>query len=273
MMILMRSLLLLLAAMAALDGTEIRWMISKSAIGHLNRVDPSGKLGLRFFMSPGNFIMNGDKGSSDFPKGWKATPTATFRSYGEIKAVLEGGKLPADVKAIIYDNESWQFTPKEEQLDLDRFERLAAEEIHRHGRLFIATPAGDLVPVLSPKFERGKRNDEYLRLGIARLAARYADVYEIQAQYSLDDPPSYIRFVKAAAAQAHEVNPKVQVFAGLSTNPSGKNVTGDQLYQAVEATRGDVDGYWLNIPAGGPSCPKCGEAQPQVAVELLKKLQ
>jgi len=269
----MRYLLLLIAVIATLDGAEIRWMISKSAIGHLNRVDPSGKLGLRFFMSPGNFIMNGGKGASDFPEGWKATPTATFPSYAALKAALEGEKLPAQVKAIIYDNESWKFTPQEEQLDLDRFERLAAEAIHQHGRLLIATPAADLVPVLNPKIERGKRYDEYLRLGIAHWAARYADVYEIQAQGSLDNPPLYIRFVKAAAAQAREANPKVQVFAGLSTNPSGKKVTADQLYQAVQATRGDVAGYWLNIPAGGPSCPKGGEPQPQVAVELLKKLQ
>ena len=32
----------------------------------------------------------------------------------------------------------------------------------------------------------------------------------------------------------------------------------------------DVAGYWLNIPRGGAACPKCGEPQPQVAVELLK---
>ena len=69
---------------------------------------------------------------------------------------------------------------------------------------------------------------------------------------------------EAAAAQAREANPRVRIFAGLSTNPSGKPVTGKQLYGAVQATRDDVEGYWLNIPGGGAYCPKCGQPQPQV---------
>jgi hypothetical protein len=235
-------------------------------------VDPSGKLGLGFFASPGNFVMNGVKGAAGFPVGWRAAPTATFPSFAALKSALEDGRVPAEVKAIIYDNESWSFTPKEEQLDLERFEKLAAEAIHRSGRQFIATPAADLVPVLNPKVERGQRYDEYLRLGIASAAARFADIYEVQAQGSLDNPALYTRFVKTAAAQARAVNPQVLVFAGLSTNPSGKKVTAQQLHQAVESTRGDVDGYWLNIPGGGPHCPKCGEPQPHVAVELLRLL-
>jgi len=82
-----------------------------------------------------------------------------------------------------------------------------------------------------------------------------------------------VRFVKEAAEQARSVNPKVIVFAGLSTNPNGRHVTPKDLYDAVLATRNDVAGYWLNIPGGGAACPKCGEPQPQVAVELLKMLR
>jgi hypothetical protein len=269
----MRTILILLTmSVSAASSAEIRWMISFSAIGHLNRADPSGRLGQRFFDSPGNFVMNGAKGAAGFPDGWRAVPTATFPSYAALKAALEDGRVPAEVKAIIYDNESWSFTPKEEQLDIERFEKLTAELVHHYGRQFIATPAADLVPVLNPAVERGKRYDEYLRLGIARAAAHFADIYEIQAQGSLDNPALYTRFVKAAAAQARAVNPKVLVFAGLSTNPSGKKVAAQQLYEVVEATRGDVDGYWLNIPGGGPHCPKCGEPQPQIAVELLRLL-
>jgi hypothetical protein len=216
--------------------------------------------------------MNGKNGSKGFPEGWRCTPTATFTSYPAVKQALEEGQVPADVKAIIYDNESWKFTPAEEQHDLDRFEKLVADVIHRFGRTFIATPAADLVPVLSPSVQKGGRYDEYLRLGIAKSAARFADVYEIQAQGSEDNLELYTRFVKGAAAQARAANPKVLVFAGLSTNPSGKKVTAQHLYDAVQATRAFVDGYWLNIPAGGAYCPRCGEAQPQVAVELLRLL-
>jgi hypothetical protein len=269
----MRKMLILsIVAISCAAGADIRWMISMSAVGHLKRVDSSGQLAESFFKSPGNFIMNGVKGAAGFPDGWLAVPTATFPSYAALKIALEENKVPAETKAIIYDNESWSFTPKEEQLDLARYEKLSAETAHQHGLQLIATPAADLVPVLNPQVERGKRYDEYLRLGIATKAARFSDVYEIQAQGSLDNPDLYIRFVKSAAAQARAANPKVAVIAGLSTNPSGKKVTADQLFHAVEATRGDVDGYWLNIPGGGAYCPKCGEPQPQVAVELLNKL-
>jgi hypothetical protein len=268
----MRVLLFFAACFACADAADLRWMISLSATRHLDRVDPSGAVSRRFFENPGNFLINGRNGSKGFPDGWRSSPTATFTSYAALRQALENGQVPAEVKAIIYDNESWEFTPSEEQHDLDRFEKLAAEIIHRHGRLFIATPAADLVPVLSPSVQKGGRYDEYLRLGIAQSAARYADVYEIQAQGSEDNLTLYTRFVKAAAAQARAANPKVLVFAGLSTNPSGKKVTSRQLYDAVQATRAAVDGYWLNVPGGGAYCPKCGEPQPQIAIELLRML-
>ncbi|MVU77410.1 hypothetical protein GPX89_09135 [Nocardia sp. ET3-3] len=62
------------------------------------------------------------------------------------------------------------------------------------------------------------------------------------------------------------------VLAGLSTNPSGQTVTADQVHAALDATRSFVDGYWLNIPQAGTACPRCGTAQPQVAVTLLRQL-
>jgi hypothetical protein len=265
--------LLFAAALATAPAAELRWMISMSAIRHLNVADPSGATARPFFNSPGNFVLNGLKGAAGFPENWRSAPAATFPSYAAMRKALEGGQVPEAVKAIVYDNESWTFTPAQEQQDLERFEKLAAELIHRYGRTFIATPAADLVPVLNPQVERGKRYDEYLRLGIARRAAQWADVYEVQAQGSEDNLPLYTRFVSGASAQARGANPQVLIFAGLSTNPSGKRVTAAQLYEAIEATRKDVDGYWLNIPGGGPYCPRCGEPQPQVAVELLKMLE
>ena len=260
------------ASLAVAWGAEPHWMISISAVRHLREADSTGRLDRRFFADPASFVMNGSKGAAGFPQGWRAMPTATYPSYAALANALAADQVPAEVKAIIYDNESWTFTPAEEQHDLARFGKLTADAIHQSGRIFIAAPAADLVPVLNPKVERGKRYDEYLRLGIASMAARWADVYEIQAQGSEDNLELYTRFVKAAAAEARRANPKVRVFAGLSTNPSGKHVTAKQLHAAVEATREAVEGYWLNIPGGGPHCPKCGEPQPQVAVELLRML-
>lgn len=259
---------LALAGATAIGAAEPRWMISTSAIRHLNE---AGGSGAHFFAGRGNFIMNGMKGAEGFPESYSAMPAATFPSYAALKSALESGRLPKEVKAVLYDNEAWEFTPPEEQHEIARFEKLAADAIHRRGLIFIAAPAVDLTRVLSPQVNSG-RYDEYLRLGIASAAARYADVYEIQAQGSLGNLPLYTRFVNEAARQARAANPKITVFAGLSTNPSGKRVTPKDLYDAVGATRDNVTGYWLNIPGGGAYCPKCGEPQPQVAIELLKML-
>ncbi|HKE21461.1 MAG TPA: hypothetical protein VKB88_03665 [Bryobacteraceae bacterium] len=109
-------------------------------------------------------------------------------------------------------------------------------------------------------------------LGIARDAARYADVYGIQAQGSLGNLELYTRLVKGAAAQAREANPPVTVFAGLSTNPGGKKVTPQDLYDAVWANAGRGGG--ILVAYSGRRCvsSKCGEPEPAVAVELLKML-
>jgi hypothetical protein len=243
-------------------------MIASSGLTHYQN---SGGDIAPFYNSPGNFIMSGMKGVEGFPAGYRALPTAGFRSYADLKRALDSGKLSKEVKAVLWDPESWEFTPAEEQHDIAKYAGLAAEAVHSHGLIFIATPATDLTKTLSPDVKTD-RYDEFLRLGIATAAARYADVYEVQAQGSLGNLELYTHFVKGAAAQARAANPKVIVFAGLSTNPSGKHVTPKDLYDAVTATRGDVAGYWLNIPGGGPACPKCGEPQPQVAVELLKML-
>lgn len=264
-----RGFLLAVACCSVMAAADLRWMIASSGLAHF--ADAGGDAAY-FYDSPGNFVMSGTKGAEGFPSGYRALPTAGFRSYDDLKRALESGKLPKETKAVLWDPEAWQFTPPEEQHDIAKYAQLAAEAVHGRGLLFIATPATDLERALSPGVKTN-RYDEFLRLGIAGAAARYADIYEVQAQGSLGNLALYTRFVKGAVAQARAANPKVIVFAGLSTNPSGKHVTPKDLYDAVMATRNDVAGYWLNIPGGGPACPKCGEPQPQVAVELIRMLR
>jgi hypothetical protein len=189
------SAVITLATIAAAE--EPRWIIALSAI---RRLQAAGEPAGRFFAGSANFILNSSKGADGFPRDYRAMPAATFPSYAALRDALDGGRLPPEVKAVVYDNEAWQFTPPEEQHDIPRFEKLAAEVIHRRGLLFIAAPAVDLTRVLGRGVSPG-RYDEYLRLGIARDAAYYADVYEIQAQGSLGNLELYARFVKAAASK------------------------------------------------------------------------
>jgi hypothetical protein len=117
-------------------------------------------------------------------------------------------------------------------------------------------------------------DDRYLALGIPRLAAAHADVFEIQSQGLQSDPSKFVSFVSAAATQARAANPTVKVVAGLSTNPANGNIPSSfALCQLVAATRSVVEGYWLNVPKQGAYCPTCGaDPHADVALNLLRQL-
>ena len=59
------------------------------------------------------------------------------------------------------------------------------------------------------------------------------------------------------------------MLAGLSTNPPGPAVSGQQLASAVQASSAAVSGYWLNIPGQGPRCPACNAPRPDLARQML----
>jgi hypothetical protein len=178
--------------------------------------------------------------------------------------------VPAGADALVYDDEDWPMTPREQQLDPAKFEAVNHAFAQAHHLTYIATPATDLVNVLDPNGS-GTVQDRFLKLGIIGDAARNADVVDIQAQ-GLEGSPRFADFVTRAAAQARAANPKVIVLAGVSTNPSGRAVSAQTLATDANAVRGVVDGYWLNVPETGESCPRCGTPQPQAAYPWLKSL-
>jgi hypothetical protein len=199
-----------------------------------------------------------------------AVRTVSFTSYAALRTALSAGALPPGTRAVLYDNEHWPLTPADEQQNPAKYEALAASLVHAHHLLFISTPAVTLTDVLAPKATN--RYAAYLKLGLATSAARYADAVDIQAQGAETNLTAYVAFIRAAAAQARAANRHVLVFAGVSTNPDGQQVTSAQFAAAVDAVRRYVNGFWLNIPGGGAACPRCGAPQPQVALPLLRSL-
>jgi hypothetical protein len=208
----------------------------------------------------------------DVPPGWNAIPLRSFKSFGDIRNALATNALSSDAKGVMYDYESWRFTPTEEQQNPVGYVKQAADLVHARGLLFFTAPAVDLVPVLAPDSDRKRQDETYLRLGLAADAARYADVVDIQAQRFEPDTQRYAKFVRAAAAQARQANPKVLVLAGVSTQPGGQHVTADDILRAIEATRDVVDGYWFNIPEPSEYSPKVTEFRPDMAIDVLRQL-
>jgi hypothetical protein len=54
---------------------------------------------------------------------------------------------------------------------------------------------------------------------------------------------------------------------GLSTSPSGRLGTADQLWHAYQDTSRFVNGYWLNVPHN-----VSGNSRPSVALQFLQNV-
>jgi hypothetical protein len=200
--------------------------------------------------------------------GVDATPVVTYPSVSELRSALEGNSLPAGTEAVLYDPEAWSYTPSAEQHDPVQAATQAAALAHAHGLKIIVAPALNLTTVLRPG-SSAPRWQTFLDLKLTGPMAKIADVVELQAQSLEREPTTYKTFVQVAAAQARAANPNVTVLAGLSTNPPGAAVNSQQLTNAIEASRADVDGYWLNIPGQGPRCPTCNAPRPDLGVAVL----
>ncbi len=198
-----------------------------------------------------------------------AQPVVTFASVSELDQAVSGGQLPPGTGAVLYDPEAWAFTPRAEQLNPAAAAHQAMDTAHAHGLALIAAPALNLTTV-RPDPAGGPRWRQFLSLGLAGALAKVSDVVELQAQSLERSTSTYATFVRDAAAQARAANPRVAILAGLSTNPPGAAVTSQQLAAAIHATRGIVNGYWLNIPGRGPRCPTCNSPRPDVGRAALR---
>jgi hypothetical protein len=254
---------------AMVSASKITWMINSAALTRLQTTETgwSQADSKQLFDNANTYVIG------TMPTGWHSISTRSFASYAALQAAFVAGSIPSSVQAIVYDNEVWRFTPAKEQRNFALYVQKAASLVHSHHMQLIATPATDLASVLDPGGQ-GSIYSRFLSLNIIKAAAQFADIVEIQAQGSEANLSTYTSFVQAAAAQAKAANPHAVVLAGLSTNPNGQKITGQQLYAAFQATSSSVSGYWLNIPGNqGGYCPRCGTPQPQVAIDFLRMLR
>jgi hypothetical protein len=247
------------------EPSGIRWLFHGAGAAAI-AADPETS---RLLDGTRPFVMTG-RAVPSIPKSWNAVPFASFTSFEALRDAAKGDSLDSQVRGIMYDYERWHFTPQDEQRNPAEYLKRAADLVHARGLLFITAPAVNIVMVMAPD-SPDRQYDTYLRLGVAADAARYADVFDIQAQGSERNTEYYANFVQRAAAQARQANPHVVVLAGLSTQPSGQNVTADNILRAITATRQYVDGYWLNIPEPSDYCPRCTTFRPDIAIEVLRR--
>jgi hypothetical protein len=249
-------------APASTAGSRVTWMLTRSALAQM--LDEPSVRPLLERTHVDELLQPGQRPLT----GVSAEPVVTFSSVADLRAALAESALPPGTRAVLYDPEVWSYTPPAEQRNPVAAAAQAAGLAHAHGLKIIIAPALNLTAVLAPG-SPAPRWRQFLDLGLTRSLARVADAVEVQAQSLERDPAAYAAFVREAAAQARAAHPGVSVLAGLSTNPPGAAVNSRQLTAAIQASRADVDGYWLNIPGPGPRCPTCNAAQPDIGAEVL----
>jgi hypothetical protein len=242
------------------------WLLTRSALAQL-LADPVVRDELRRsriyeILRPGQRAL----------AGIGAEPVVTFASATALEDAISRGQLAAGTYGVLYDPEAWSFTPVSEQRDPVRAVIQAAAVAHGHALRFLVAPALNLTTVLNPG-DRKPRWRQFLALNLAGNLARYADFIELQAQSLERDTAAYTSFVRSATSQAVAANPRISVLAGLSTNPPGAPVDSQHLTAAIHATRPAVVGYWLNIPGQGARCPTCNPSRPDIAIQVLRRLQ
>jgi hypothetical protein len=246
---------------------RLRWIIAASALARLRATPHPPGLVRRAFDHRRTWVIVGPHPPA-FLGTWRCRRLLSFRRYAAMRQHL--GR-PSGIWGVLYDPEAWRFTPPAERRNVPDYARRAAQLAHSRGLKLVVTPATDLAHVLLPR--PGNIYRAFVRLELARRIAPAADVYEIQSQGAETRPRLFVGYVAQEAAQVRAANPRAALLAGLSTNPHGLRVTAPQIFHEVLATRHLVQGYWLNVPSGGPSCPTCARARPKVAIQLLELLR
>lgn len=182
--------------------------------------------------------------------GLPAIATLDFKSVTQMQAAFAAGQVNSWDHAVVYDPEHWSATPLSEQQNvvaaMGQAEQLAAQQ---HLAL-IATPATDLMEVLTPG--PGTLAEDYVGYDLAgRAAASGASVVDIQAQALETDLSSYQYQIASAMAQIHSSNASAAGLGDVTDHLGSATVPVAQVVAAIRATEGEVRGYFLNAPAEG----------------------
>lgn len=238
----------------------LHWIVAASGLERLAAATSWSYVRDRFD-NANTFVVEGERPSA-VTAGWRVNIVVDARSLSEVQAAVAARR-----HYVLFDIERWRFTPRAEQLaPAKAIEQAVA--IARGGARLIVAPALDLALDAAGN---GSLTARFLHLGVLQAAAHAWGV-DVQAQGLEGTPSRYVGFVEHVNASLRSTNPRVVVFAGISTNPSGQTVLPGALVADIASTRTVLAGYWLNIPSSGAACPRCGVAQPQVAVDVLRSL-
>ena len=201
-----------------------------------------------FFTNPLRQLLFPLKPVVQAPNSWNTTPWLKYASFANLESDLANNKVPANI-IVAYDNENWSYTPCSEWgttsgasctlsvptviASMIRFANDAHNAKNASGQSLnlkvMFTPAADM-------FGGGSftlKYTQYIQSLVAASTAPYADYYELQSQglegtlcgQGQPSPITFDQFVTQMVMQILQVNPKVIVLAGTSSNDSGTAAT------------------------------------------------
>lgn len=220
------------------------WAINYGTVRRLDELAPG--LVDHFFDTPRAFVIGASSSSLQRLGLAAAIPTASFSSETALARAVNHHALRLGTRAVIFEDQHARGTPRGQQLDPMLYYRRASQVAHDHGLLLVGAPGPNLALARSPKLSTSAMYASFLSRRIAAGVARYADVYDVQAQGLEAQRGSYSSFVQSVAFQAAQAHPDVELLAGVTTNPPGHGRAASLLLGAVGGSGPAVSGYWLS---------------------------
>jgi Cellulase (glycosyl hydrolase family 5) len=247
-------------AAAPLDGLAgpASWMVSATGAKGLLAASPGPAQLL--FDTPYTYVTGSGAAGTAKLGLQNAVPTESFTNEKSLAAAVDSGGLRAGTVAVEYAPSS-PVTPRNQLTDpLNAFMQ-ASLVAHAHGLLLIGAPSLNVVHATAPNLKTIKISSQFLKSRIAVAAARYSDVYVIQAQTLEQTPVQFSAFVRQAAAQAVNAHPAVEILTEVRSGKGTGAPTAPMLERDLSAAGSAVSGYLLSDPAASDlTQPLSGDA-------------
>jgi hypothetical protein len=200
------------------------------------------------FDNPFTFVTGtGVSGAQQLGLG-NAVPTATFANEALLAQRVNGNQLRAGTVAVQYQPRT-PVTPRNQLTDPAEAFRQAALVAHSHGLLLVGSPSLNVVKATAPHLKKIKWTSKYLQRRFAAAAARYSDVYVIQAQSLQRRPTRFSAFVRQASAQATNAHRAVEILTEIRSGSGAHAPPVPMLQRDLAAAGPSVSGYDLIDPS------------------------
>lgn len=249
-----------LTAGPASAATRLGWIMGAGNVHLLGQRDHA--IASHFIDTPASFGTGASLVGDPIQPGLSTTPVLAYTSYARFSSDIRDRRISFPYRWVMYDPEEWNRTPVNEQQDPARYMTLFGRLAHAHRLKVIMAPGMSLGYVRGsavPRHQTESIAAWYVRVNLAGAAAAASDIYDLQSESQTGNLKSYDWLFSHAAAQARAANPRVQVFAEVSTvngsagrmAAAARSIHPDGFYVAAPGAVGQADQFFQKMKAAG----------------------